>query len=265
MKRATQCGLVLLALANAAINARADAVGDYKVILERNPFGLKPPPAPAPAPTNAPPETPTVFKLTGISALFSPPRAMFVNMGNPNKPEYFDVIEGGRGDHLNVLSNGIDFAAGTVRVKIRGEERTMSFDKDGMKPAPGSPLMTAPGGVVQPFRFNPGQAAPGGTLPNTVQPSAAPVSYNAAVPTGLPATAAIPAPVTPITTARVPRVSSQSSPPAAQIVDRAEQVVRIELNRELTKEQVKRGDMPPLPTTELSPPSLQIPPLPARP
>ena len=63
MKRATQCSLFLAVLGGAAIIARADAVGDYKVILDRNPFGLKPPPAPLPPPTNAPPtEAPTSYK-----------------------------------------------------------------------------------------------------------------------------------------------------------------------------------------------------------
>ena len=95
MKRATQSGLLLAVVCCGALTARADAVGDYKVILDRNPFALKPPPVPQPPSTNAPPETPTNYKLTGITALFKPRRAMFVNQvpGKP-VPEYISLSEG---------------------------------------------------------------------------------------------------------------------------------------------------------------------------
>ncbi|MEQ2010160.1 MAG: hypothetical protein ABMA26_25535 [Limisphaerales bacterium] len=273
MKRATQTGLLLAVICCAALTAGADAVGDYKVILDRNPFALKPPLAPPPPQTNAPPETPTNYKLTGITALFKPRRAMFVNMAVPSKPDYISLSEGQRQGSLEILADGINVKAGTVRVKISGEERTMSFDKDGLKSA-GAPAMTASG--APPFnQLNPVPATPGGSIappqnfqggyqggPGTFNRGAAPAMQAAPVAVqgsfgvGVPSTAR---------QVRIPigdAAPVQSSPPPAPVVDRAEQVLRMEINRKLTEVQVQRGELPPLPTTELSPPSPQLPPLP---
>ena len=261
----------------AALTAGADAVGDYKVILDRNPFGLKPQPVPQPQPTSAPPETPTNYKLTGITALFKPRRAMFVNQvpGKP-VPEYISLSEGQRQGSLEILADGINVKDGSVRVKIAGEERTMTFEKDGLKSA-GAPAMTAPG--APPFtQLNPVPATPGGSIappPNfqggyqnpqgsfnrAAAPAAqpAPVAVQGNFGTGAPSTAR---PV------RIPigdGAPVQSSPPPAPNIDRAEQVLRMEINRKLTEAQVQRGELPPLPTTELSPPSPQLPPVPRAP
>ena len=259
MKRATQCGLLLAVLGCSAANVCADAVGDYKVILDRNPFGLKPTPLPPPPQTNAPPETPTKFKLSGLTALFKPPRAMFVNEGVPGKPEYISLPEGQGGGGILVLSNGINFAAGTVRVIIAGEERTLSFEKDGLKPAVGSPLMSAPGGA--PLRFtggyNPAPAAP-----------VVPGNFNQ-LPSGVPslgAPGAIPPPAAmPPNTARIPRsgtgtsadsfvvpignAGNQTSPPPAPKVDPGEQALRMEISQKIYEQ--TPGAFPPLPPSDL--------------
>lgn len=266
MKRATQCGLLLAVLGCSAANVCADAVGDYKVILDRNPFGLKPTPLPQPPQTNAPPETPTKFKLSGLTALFKPPRAMFVNEGVPGKPEYISLPEGQGGGGILVLSNGINFAAGTVRVIIAGEERTLSFEKDGVKPAVGSPLMPAPGGA--PARFTGGYNPPPATLGGTTisQPSAVPVNFNQ-IPSGVSpqgGAGAIPPPAITPNTARIPRfgqatevvpfanAGNQTSPPPAPPVDPVVQAVTMEVQRAATKKQVDAGQLPPLPPTDLS-------------
>ena len=124
---------------------RADALGDYKVILDRNPFGLRPPPPPPKIETPPPPETPTNYKLTGITALFKPTRVMFVNQVPGKPPEYLSLSEGQLQGSIEVLPGGIDVKAGTVKVKISGEERTMSFEKDGLKMAAAPQPMSGDG------------------------------------------------------------------------------------------------------------------------
>lgn len=266
MKRATQCGLLLAVLGCITASGWADAVGDYKVILDRNPFNLKPPPPPPLAPTNPPPETPTKYKLSGITALFNPPRAMFVNEGIPGKPEYLSLSEGQRQGSLEVLAGGINLKEGAVRVKISGEERTLSFDKDGLKPAVGPPVMTAPGVPVPRFGLNPVPSTPGGTM--VPPPNAAPVTYNNPnVPMAIPATTvsgAIPAPgVTTTYPSRTPRsggtvvvpignAGNQTSPPVPGPVDPVKQTVQMEVTRAVTKAAVASGQLPPLPPTDLT-------------
>lgn len=260
MKRATQFGWFLAVLCCAAVAARGDVVGDYKVILERNPFGLKPPPPAPPPPTNSMPETPTNYKLSGITALFNPPRAMFVNQvpGKPT-PEYLSLSEGQRQGSIEVLPNGINLKGGTVRVKISGEERTLSFEKDGLKAPTGPPIMTAPGVPMPMPGFNPVRPTPGGSMvpaPNTVTPQFNRPAPPQSAPTAAPA---IPAPIqfqntpsrqmrtVPITTGQ-----NQTSPPPAPNVDPVVQTVAIEVQRAVTKKQVDAGQLPPLPPTDLS-------------
>ncbi len=81
-----------------AVTARADvterAVNPYHVIIDRNPFGLRPPPAP---PTNAPPTTPPVVvtvKFTGITSDSTGRKAWLVIPPQPNKnpnPQYLSI------------------------------------------------------------------------------------------------------------------------------------------------------------------------------
>lgn len=154
----TACGWLLF-LCITAVSASADLVGDYKVILERNPFGLKPTPPPPKIETIAPPGTPLNYKLTGMTALFKKPRAMFVNqIPGKTTPEYISLSEGQRQNGLEVLPGGIDLSKGTVRVKISGEERTLSFAKDGLSAvgasAPSQPMAvtTLPQPTVTPLQ-----------------------------------------------------------------------------------------------------------------
>ncbi|MEN9574801.1 MAG: hypothetical protein RL514_2656 [Verrucomicrobiota bacterium] len=270
MKSATHYSLLLVLLGCATLLARADAVGDYKVILDRNPFGLKPPPPPVAPPAPAPlPETPTNYKLSGITALFNPPRAMFVNQppGKPT-PEYLSLSEGQVQGSLEVLPNGINVKAGTVRVKISGEERTLSFEKDGLKAPAGPPIMTAPGVPLPPFGLpNPVPPTPGGSMVPTANTPATP--YNFPVPgTAQPAGGAIPSPVPSGTSPARPlrgagtgtgtvvlpiaNGGNQTSPPQAPPVDPVVQAVTMEVHRAATKKQVDAGQLPPLPPTDLT-------------
>lgn len=251
MKLATPLGLLLAAVCCAASTARADALGDYSVILERNPFSLKPPPPAPPPPPPVETVIPTNYKLSGITALFNPPRAMFVNQipGKPS-PEYLSLSEGQRQGTLEVLPDGINVKAGTVRVKISGEERTMSFEKDGLKAAAGPPVMTAPGVPMPLGHPNPVPPTPGGSM--VPAPSIPVPAYNrpTAVPTGTPSV--IPGAnqiQRPVRTIPLTTTESQPSPPIPPPVDRAEQAVRMELNEAINQQ--TRGANPPLPPSDL--------------
>lgn len=258
MQRVKTTGCLLCLWACVAV-ARADVVGDYKVILDRNPFGLKPPPVAPSAPTNAPVETPTNYKLSGITALFKPPRAMFVNQppGKP-APEYVSLSEGQRQGGIEVLPGGINLSNGTVRVKISGEERTMSFEKDGLKPAGGPPIMTAPGVPVPFGQFNPVQPTPGGSMvapaiptpqPSYRPPNTMPQPVNPAV---IPVPAQFQGtPTRPVRTVPLTQ-QNQTTPPPAPHIDPVEQTVRMEIQRVVDAPKVQRGDLPPLPPTDLT-------------
>ena len=253
--------------------ASGEAVGDYRVILERNPFGLKPPPAPpaAPPPTHAEPAKPTNYKLSGLTALFKPPRAMFVNQVPGKNPEYVSLSEGQRQGAIEVLADGIDIPGGTVRVKIDGEERTMSFKEDGLKGPSGPPVMTARGVPVPLGMPNPVPATPLGSKvapPNYIpipQPYTPPrptgQQFNA-VPSGVVPMPAVPNMQRPMRIDPNTIQQNATSPPPAPNIDPAEQALRIEINRKLTEVQVQRGELPPLPGTDLSPLLQQAPPIP---
>lgn len=268
----------LICLASGGL-VRGEAAGDYQIILERNPFGLKPPPPPPPPPAPAPdPVKPTNWKLSGLTALFKPPRAMFVNQvpGKPT-PEYLSVRQGERQGDIEVLPDGIDIAAGTVRVKIKGEERIMSFKDDGLKaPAgPAPPVTTLPGFPLPPGG-NPNPATPlggGVPIPRPAVPPVPALPVGQPLRTGVQPMQAAPAGVVPIPgspsfqrNTRIPInavAQNATSPPPAPNVDPAEQALRMEINRKLTEVQVQRGELPPLPGTDLTP-LLQPPPVPGR-
>lgn len=243
-------------------SARGEAVGDYQVILERNPFGLKPPPPPPPPPQPAPdPVKPTNWKLSGLTALFKPPRAMFVNQmpGKPT-PEYLSVSQGERQGAIEVLPGGIDIAAGTVRVKINGEERTMSFKEDGLKAPAGPPVPILPGFPV-PGGFNPKPPAPLGGVQ-------VPAPQVPVVPTAQPIRSAVPAaPNAPAGFGGIPIPPSQqrivrtptgaagqnaTAPPPAPTVDPAAQALLMEINRTKDAAKVNAGQLPPLPPSDLT-------------
>ncbi len=259
-------GLLCLVVTTLALGETA---ADYRVILERNPFGLKPPPPPPALPVaTTEPVKPTNWKLSGITALFKPPRAMFVNQmpGKPT-PEYLSVRQGERQGAIEVLDNGIDLTNGTVRVKINGEERTMSFKEDGLKGPAGPPVGGGSPMPAMPLGMPPPGAPPGSpSIP--MPPSAYPAPRTSAQPVGMSPTSVVPQVGIPNLQRPMrvtPGVAGQNatSPPPAPNVDPAEQVLRMEINRKLTEVQVQRGELPPLPGTELTP-LTQPPPVPGR-
>jgi hypothetical protein len=135
------CGGLLLAGSAKGASGRPNRTGrNYDVIVDRNPFGLKPRPAPK---TNevvaTPPEELFLTGLTSLGGL----RAYFMSKAPPGKtPDYYNLGIGEREDSLEVLA--IDPSAGTVTVRNAGIESVMSFKANGVK-APVAPTKPAGG------------------------------------------------------------------------------------------------------------------------
>jgi hypothetical protein len=231
----------------------------YQKIVVRNVFGLRDP-VPPPAPTvPTPPATPSNIKITGISNTSKVKKAHFMVSGKtPDKTEYCSLSEGEGKDALEVLE--IDFKAGSVKVRISGVEKVMTFDADGLKnptgpvPAPGAPGVP---GMPQGMPGMPNVAAPN-LPPGVVQPGV-PGAIPRVMAPGSPATASASAPGT---TAALD-INSQFRYPSRAVRVQAEQqaqaqhdqsVIMMELHREVNRDQITRGSFPPLPPTVLSMP-----------
>jgi len=143
--------------------------------VERNVFGLKPPP-PAPGPDDNKPPAPKIF-LTGITTILGTKVALMkltpppAKPGEPAKEESFTLKVGQRQSELEALE--IDEKAGTVKVNEYGTITTLSFESNGVKTA------SAP-------------AAPGPAPHPGVGGAPPPAGGAPAFPTGRPARMALP-------------------------------------------------------------------------
>lgn len=276
----------------AAVDAQAvDAKAAYQIIIDRNPFGLRPPAPPPSAalPDAPPPKPPATFKLVGITSIQSPKKALILKTESaPNsKPKYLRIEEGGRDGDVDVLA--IDAKGGTVKIEYAGSTSVLKFEKENVKAAaaaapqpnyaampggglPPPPAMNALGGGAAvsgyqpptvavpslPGRFTGGQpgpsggynpSAPGGAIP---PPTGNGSRYNLQL---NPPSGTEPVRTVPTRTLRIsPGGASQNvAPPTPEAIDPAVQTILIEANRQATEAQVRRGELPPLPPTELSP------------
>ena len=101
------------------------------MIIDRNPFGLRPPP-PVPPQAKAPAPPRDEILLTGITSI-GKRRAYFMSLAGPgHTPHYFSMAVGERNGDLEVLS--IDPGAKVVRVRNAGVEIGMTFAANGVKP-----------------------------------------------------------------------------------------------------------------------------------
>lgn len=195
--RSFGCALTLIALSIQISRAEVEA-NPYGSIVDRNPFGLKPPPPPAPPPApTAQPVPMAKITLTGLLTTFGEPRALLEIVeepgkggGTPKRPP--PIREGERHGAVEILS--IDVVKSTVRLRNSGVETNITFEvaKSGPAPAvagvPGAPPVLTypvnvpppsplPGGAPPSNPGSPNQPSPGGvTLMGGSTPSPAPPS-----------------------------------------------------------------------------------------
>jgi hypothetical protein len=156
---------------------------NYQSIIERNPFGLKPPAPPATNVTQNAKEKPKleVF-LTGITSVGYPrlPKQAYFYTRESGKKElitYYTLTEGTSKDGIEVLN--IDPEKRKVRIKMDNSETLLSFETHGVPVAaaagrPGGPNVPGvPGVPGVPVQGQPGMPQPGVPLPNAGQPNAA--------------------------------------------------------------------------------------------
>lgn len=188
--------------------APGESANPYRIIAERNAFGIKPQePPPPPPPPVVPPAPPANIFLTGITDLGDGKQAYFsVNKPGAKGPEYVALKEGETQGEIQVVS--IDPRTDTVRIKNAGNELALNFKDNGLKSAVGAPgvppppgaVAGVPGAVPQPG-FQPPRSpggAPGvsgpvvvgrrGEVQNSPTPTVNPVATSAAGEYGTPAT-----------------------------------------------------------------------------
>lgn len=167
------CTAVLLTLIAGLTRANVDT-NPYSPIVDRNPFGLKPPPPPpAPPEQTAPPVPMAQVTLTGLLSSFGEPRVLLEIIeepgkggGTPKRPP--PMREGERLGPVEVLA--IDVVKNTVRLRNSGVETNVSFPIAKTTPTPGGPGV--PGAP-------PGFTPPSLKLPQPQQPQASVISPNA--------------------------------------------------------------------------------------
>jgi hypothetical protein len=276
-----------------AISAQA-RTNPYETIVERNAFGLKPPPPPATETNQVAAEPPVKVVLTGITSVFGPPRALLeiVEQAPPKggtavPPRRPILREGDREGAIEVLAISIE--RNIVKIRNDGVESELTFEvpkQSGPSPTghvAGVPPSAAPaplaasqpiivsssnprGGVTMAgggtaFEGNTaGVTSYGGTTAMASGNSGSVSSYGGFAPPpfgggGTPALASAGGvPAIPSRTIRTPTA------PASQ-VDPETQMILIEANR-LRNEQINnapanRGGRPPLKMPPLPPTPLQ--------
>jgi hypothetical protein len=255
MNRSGKITICLLSGLALTVGVRADDVvlpsDPYAIVVARNIFGLNPPP-----PQNAnPPDSNPPPKITpnGIMTILGDLQVLFKVAGTP-KPggpppadESYILSEGQRQDEIEVVK--IDEKNSIVTFNNHGETQTLPLvttlpsSTPAAAPAgPGGGRPGGPGGRYSPGLSNPGggpgsrpkvgvgggSGANSGGTDNSASGNDGSNLRN--VPTRNPIANQIPEGMTPEV-----------------------QTLAIEANRELTKQQVLNGELPPLPPTEMTP------------
>jgi hypothetical protein len=155
-------------------NAETRPMDNYRSIIDRNPFGLRPPPPP-PAPVEPPKavEKPAEFYLTGISTVGypkKPKRAYLMNKDNTkkDKEKYYTLTLNDKEGDLRL--DEVDEKGRRVKITYQDKEMWLSMKDNGV-PAPSGPAPMVPGmpGLPGIPGMNPAQP---GIVP---QPSAIPL------------------------------------------------------------------------------------------
>ena len=125
----------------AALAASAAKENPYQIIVERNPFGLRPIViAPAAPPEEKPATPPPELKITGVTTLLGAPKAL-VQYDDPStkKTEFPPPLgEGESYKTFTVVS--IDTQNSIVHVLREGQEVALDFVHNGVKEPTGPPL-----------------------------------------------------------------------------------------------------------------------------
>ena len=250
-------GLLLATAAWGDVNAPGDS--SYHVFVERNAFGLKPPPPTLPV-TNTQPAQKVDVKFTGITSDRSGKKAWLVVPPPPNNrtqnPQYLSMREQETQGDIQVLE--IDDKENTVKIVNAGIPAVLTFKDNGyatptMAAMPGNPLMPhgvpgmlpTPGGLPTPG-IVPAPMTPAPGMKTTgVTPTGIPVNDAMAARYGLQNTAPGITPVRTIPT-RTLRTTAEPQAQAAQApVDPAVQRLFMEAQALDAKQ---RGEVfPPLP------------------
>src|ERR1043166_7940259 len=135
-------------LASASLQSWGDEKSNpYDVIVDRNPFALKPPPPPLDpnATPVVPPAPPATVELTGITSILSSKRALFEIIPGPGKQMIKPILaEGERVESVEVVS--IDVEKNEVTIKNGTIVTNLTFKV--AKATPSGPL--PPGAIVAP-------------------------------------------------------------------------------------------------------------------
>jgi hypothetical protein len=108
----------------------------YQVIIDRNPFGLRPIPLPTPPVDPTPPPPPPLgIAMTGITTLLGPPKVFleFTDQQTKKVERPSAMLEGDTYKTITVVS--IDTENNRVKVKNGDAESWLDFEKNGVKPA----------------------------------------------------------------------------------------------------------------------------------
>jgi hypothetical protein len=272
--------ILLTAMLTASISwvqAESRPMDNYRSIIDRNPFGLKPPPEIKP-PATPPPtvEKPAEFYLTGISTVGYPKRPKRVYLMNKDnskkdKDKYFTLTMNEKSGDLRL--NEVDEKQRRVKITYQDKEMWLSMKDNGVPPPNGGAMPGMPGvpGMANPAF--PGMVGQPGAVPSAIplpsggmpiaNPNPQPTSYpsqnlNRRVPrstsagmmtpggaSGVP-TATIPGPT--VNFGNTPTVQQipENAPPAAPPVDPAEQYLRLKLEESANARQ--GAVTPPIPT-----------------
>ncbi len=242
-------------------NAMADAkVNPYDAIVERNPFGLKPPPPPAPPEdpsSKLPPAPLATVEVTGITSILSSKRALLEIVPGPGKPMLKPIMsEGERVDSIEVVS--INVEKNEVTIKNGGTITNLTFKVAKSTPGPAAP------GALPP-------AAPGSLPPPSAQTTLnnygtgrSSVMMGGGAPAATPAGVPNPAyggAASPLTGGgdsafrSIPSRNIRANQQANLPVSAEESVLQVEQNR-ILNQQISQNTgirLPPLPPTVLTP------------
>ncbi len=252
-----RCGKIAVCLAGGmalAAAIRADDLvppgGPYATVVARNIFGLNPPTPPAPP---AEPDPPAKITPNGIMSIFGQLQVLFkvAATSRPGVPppveESYILSEGQRQDDIEVVK--IDEKNGIVTFNNHGEtqELPLVVTQPSATPSPASAVSV---GGASGGRFSPGLANPGGG-----RPRAGGGSYGNGANSGGPDNNGNANDGSNLRGVPTRGNTFNAADQIPQGMTEEVQTIAIEANREMTRQQVDSGELPPLPITDLTPPN----------